>query len=292
MAEETLSRGHDVSVFSGEHTGDLNGVKLTSDPQILINQSWDLIVVHGADVSIQDIVLTNSHLIPSPILYMLILPSNTPAAMHGIKYSKYVSCSSQADWTYCVKNGITHKSVNIPHGLKVSTSIGTPGFKEKYGITGKMFLSCGGYWPNKAMKELVQVWKDADIDGTLVLTGYDNRHGLMPTASNNVIPLMIEDRSDVINAIYEADCYLMHSFKEGYGLVLIEAMMNKTSWIARNIAGAAYMKDYGSIYNTDSELIDLLKNFNSISNKIESAYTYAMNNHTIKNTVDQILSLI
>ena len=31
MAEETLSRGHEVWVLAGEHQGDLNGVKVSSD---------------------------------------------------------------------------------------------------------------------------------------------------------------------------------------------------------------------------------------------------------------------
>ena len=71
MAEEALSRGHEVAVFAGENQGDYNGVKVTSDPQIL-GWPWDLIVVHGGDVGLQNFVISNATRIPSPILYMLI----------------------------------------------------------------------------------------------------------------------------------------------------------------------------------------------------------------------------
>jgi len=48
MAEECVSRGHEVWVFTGEHKGDLNGVRVTSDANIL-GQIFDLIIVHGGD---------------------------------------------------------------------------------------------------------------------------------------------------------------------------------------------------------------------------------------------------
>ena len=38
MAEEALSRGHDVTVLAGEHRGSLNGVKVNSEVGSLINK--------------------------------------------------------------------------------------------------------------------------------------------------------------------------------------------------------------------------------------------------------------
>ena len=49
MAEEMLGRGHVVAVYSDEHQGDRNGVRVTSARAIL-QEKWDLIIVHGADV--------------------------------------------------------------------------------------------------------------------------------------------------------------------------------------------------------------------------------------------------
>ena len=47
MAEETVRRGHDVTVLAGEHKGDLNGVKVTRNFQIMGSELFDLIVVHA-----------------------------------------------------------------------------------------------------------------------------------------------------------------------------------------------------------------------------------------------------
>ena len=96
MAEETLSRGHEVAVFTGEHKGDWNGVRVSSDPQILL-ENWDLIVVHGGDVALQNFVLANSGRIPSPILFMLIIPSESDIYKHALHYCKYIGCSTKED---------------------------------------------------------------------------------------------------------------------------------------------------------------------------------------------------
>jgi glycosyltransferase involved in cell wall biosynthesis len=143
------------------------------------------------------------------------------------------------------------------------------------------------------MIELANAFKEADLpDAVLVTTGYDNRFGIMPHASENVIPLMVEDPKDVKNAIADADCYVMNSDAEGFGLVILEAMINKTPWIARNIAGAKLLAEYGQVYDTEKELVPLLKNFQRDAKKIQKAHTYVISNHLIKNTVDDILSLL
>ena len=50
MAEESLRRGHSVTVFAGDHKGNHNGVTVTSDSRVLLDK-WDLIIVHRGDVS-------------------------------------------------------------------------------------------------------------------------------------------------------------------------------------------------------------------------------------------------
>ena len=167
--------------------------------------------------------------------------------------------------------------------------MGRPGFKEKYGIKSRMFLSCGGYWPNKAMRELARIWDISNIkDAVLVTTGYDNRMNLMPEPSHNLIPLMLDDREEVLSAIYDADCLIMHSYQEGFGLVLLESMLNQTPWISRKIAGAELMKKYGMTYQTDGELIFRLRTFNRGDFDIKSAFDYVAQNHLIRNTIDDI----
>ena len=294
MAEECVQRHHDVTVIAGEHKGHLNGVRVTSDANDL--QDKDLIVVHGGDVGVQNFVLSNASRIESPMLYMLIKPSESAVCLQALKDVKYIGCSAPEDWEHVVKHGVEYKSHKVIHGISPIDCIGEEGkFKDKYGIPKdkKMFLSCGGYWPNKKMIELADAFRKADLrDAILVTTGYDNRFGIMPHASENVIPLMVEDPKDIKNAIADADCYVMNSDAEGFGLVILESMINKTPWISRNIAGAKLLADYGQVYDTEEELIPLLQNFQRDINKVEYAYQHVIQNHLIKNTVDDILSLI
>ena len=113
----------------------------------------------------------------------------------------------------------------------------------------------------------------------------------MPLETANVKPFLIDDRDDVISAISETDLYILHSFKEGFGLVLLESMLNKTPWIARNIAGAETMKEYGLVYNENHELVSGLRSFMRDGQMIDRAHNYVTTNHLIKNTVDDILRL-
>jgi glycosyltransferase involved in cell wall biosynthesis len=292
MAEEALSRGHEVTVFAGEHQGDHNGVHVTSDPQIL-GWPWDLIVVHGGDVGLQNFVLTNASRIPSPILYMLILPSNSDICVTALKECTYLGWSTPDDINHIRKHGQSDKAKRVRHGIKLNESIGKPGFKAKHGINKRMFLSCGGYWPNKKMRELADVFTRANLeDAVLVTTGYDNRMDLMPDANNCVMPLMIDDKAEVLSAISEADCYLMHSNQEGFGLVILESMLNETPWISRQIAGAAMLNKFGQTYQTDGQLINLLKNFDPILYDLPAAKQHILDNHTIRSTVDDIEAVI
>jgi hypothetical protein len=292
MAEECLSRGHSVAVLTGEHRGNRNGVIVTSDANILM-QKWDLIIVHGADVAVQNFVLSNAKVIPNPILYMIILPSGSPTSLQALQDCKYVGWGTHEDFDYVNKHNVFHKAVNIRYGIKHLENIGTQGFKNKHNIQGTMFLSCGGYWPNKAMKELANIFEKVNIsDAVLVTTGYDNRSDLMPDRSERVIPLLIDDKQDVVSAISEADCYIMHSYIEGFGLVLLESMLNKTPWIARHGSGAALLQDWGKTYTTDEQLINLLENFKELSWDLDGAKSHVMSNHLISNTVDDIEKLL
>ena len=295
MAEETLIRGHNVTVLAGEHKGDLNGVQVTSDYRILLDPKWDLIIVHGVDVNIQNLVYINAPYISSPILYLLILPSHSDVAKYAMQNVKYIGFSTNADIEHLKNYNVENKGVYIRHSINKEESLGKSGFKQKYGIkTSKMFLSSGGYWQNKAMPELVDVFNRAELeDTTLVLTGYDNRSNLMPKETEFVKPFLIDDKADVMSAMVDSDLYILHSFTEGFGLVLLEAMFNKTPWAARNIAGAQTMSDMGYTYNNDDELISFLRNFKNKNDKRENkAYSYVINNRLIKNTVDDILKIL
>jgi len=293
MAKEAKKRGHEVAILAGEHQGNQDGIDVTNDGNWLLRQ-WDLIIVHGADVNVQNFVLSNAKNIPNPILYMIILPSGSPTSVQALQDCSYIGWCTHEDKVYIAKHRVKSKAFNVRVGIDANRSTGEPGFKEKYGITKRMFLSCGGYWPNKAMIELTEVFKAANLDNAvLVTTGYDNRSNLMPKASSNIIPLMIEDKADVTSAILEADCYLMHSYVEGFGAVVLESMLNRTPWIARHGSGAALLNAWGQTYTNDIELINLLRNFQAPDmNKLDNARQYVIDNHLISNTVDDIEAVV
>lgn len=293
MAEAAVAAGHSASVLAGQHEGDRNGVHVTSDGNIL-SKKFDLIVVHGADVAIQDFVLKNAAKIPSPILYMLILPSETPVALDALHSARWLGCSTPADWAHVEKHNVAHKAVEIRHGIRRDESLGREGFRAAHTITTpKMFLSCGGYWPHKKMRELVDVFNQTGLtDTTLVLTGYDNRANAMPTASQFVKPLLLDDKQTVMDAMREADLLILHSEKEGFGLVLLEAMLNETPWAARRIAGAELMQQFGFTYTNDAELLHFMRDFKREAVKIKKAYEYVTANHLIDHTLSDILKVL
>jgi glycosyltransferase involved in cell wall biosynthesis len=115
----------------------------------------------------------------------------------------------------------------------------------------------------------------------------------MPPNSKHVKVMMIDDRNDVMSAIRDADLYIMHSHSEGFGLVLLESMLNRTAWASRNIAGAKVLSDFGFTYENDSALREYMIDFKGVpESKLDDAHEYVMNAHLIKNTVNDILKLI
>lgn len=293
MAHAAVAAGHSVTVLAGQHGGDAGGVRVTSDGAIL-SQSFDLIIVHGADVAVQDFVLKNAAKIPSPILYLIILPSETPTALQALRDARWLGCSTPADWAHVEKHGVAHKAIEVRHGICISQSIGVEGFRSHHQMTTPyMFLSCGGFWPHKQMRELAELFTQTRrTDTTLVLTGYDNRSGSMPAASPFIKPMLLDDKQEVMNAMREADLLILHSEKEGFGLVLLEAMLNETPWAARHIAGAQLLQDYGFTYIDDAELLHFMRDFHRNPVQIKKAYDYVTANHLIEHTLSDLLKTL
>ena len=97
-------------------------------------------------------------------------------------------------------------------------------------------------------------------DTTLVLMGYDLRRGV-PDGAPGVRVVVSPEHQVVLDAMCEADLYVMNSRSEGFGVVLLEAMLNRTPWAARDIAGAHDLSDYGTVYATYEDLVRLLASF-------------------------------
>jgi glycosyltransferase involved in cell wall biosynthesis len=311
MAEGMKNRNHDVAVYSDEHKGDQNGIRVTSDRAILL-EKWDLIIVHGADVHTQNFVLANGNQIPSPIVYMIILPSDSRASQLGMQNAKYLAWSTEEDIQHIYKNGHHDKAVNIRHGIPYNfnalprTSDAKEKLCKKYSIdpSKRIFLSCGGYWPNKKMKELAEVFLAANVPNTvLVTTGYGGYQDLIPNpVEGKVYPIVVEEQEEIGVWMTNSDLYIMHSEREGFGLVLLEAMQRFTPWAARHMAGAAKLvyangpmsKPLGFTYGNDTQLIEYLKSFSSasISEQTAWAHRYVLENHMITHTCDDIEAIL
>lgn len=294
MAETAYFRGHDVTVLAGEHQGTHNGVPVTSDAAILF-QPWDLIIVHGGDVAVQNFVLERADKLGGPVLYLLVLPSNSPICVGGLYKSSYLGCSTFADYRHVQGFQVQHKAVRVRHGININQSIGPKGFREKFGITTKyMFLSSGGFWSNKGFDELTETFNSINRDDvTLVLTGYDNRSNLMRPSTDKVKTMLLHTRSMMLSALREADLYILNSTSEGFGLVLLESMLNGTPWAARNIAGAETLREFGFTYDSQDQLAKYMKDFIGVPQEdLSLAQNYVIGSHQIAHTVSDILRIL
>jgi glycosyltransferase involved in cell wall biosynthesis len=278
-----LKRGHDVTVLAHQHKGDYNDVKVSNDYQRMLgNQRWDLIIVHGGDVISQNIVHNNASQIQSPVLYLIVKPSESIVCMQGLREHRFLGYSTSMDIEHLKKHNVMDKGRRIRHGI-------IPHEYKRVNLTDKkIFVSAGGFWPHKAMTPLAEAFTKANIpNAELHLYGYGEEQ-LMPDETDNVKCFFGKDKTEVLLSISAADAYIMNSYEEGFGLVLLEAMMNKTPWYARDIAGAKDMCYHGTTYNDEKELMELLRNHKRNDKKIEDAYNYVMANHTIQDTANDI----
>lgn len=293
-AEALQQAGHDVAVYAAGNMGAQNNVDVNYDISTLYGR--DLVIIHGAGVWVQDQVIRNINHIDSPIVFWLIRPDETTEQSIAIRDAALVGYTTKYDIERVKKEGIVYedKLSFIPHILS-EDSIGNPGFKEKYGIESKkMILSSGGFWPHKGHQELINVFESDLInhsDTTLVITGYTGEnHGLTYT-SNQVKILYLPEMSDVYDAMHEADLYVMNSYDEGFGLVLLEAMQNKLHWISRHIAGADTLKEWGVTYTDTDSLMLALKQKQDVST-LDKGYSYILENHTNNAMVSAVESML
>lgn len=318
IAEELRERGHDVTVLAQTHDpealkdGHFNGVNVTSDHNILINGYFDLIIVHGGDVSSQNVVHNNAEFINSPVLYLIIKPSESQSCLKGLMNHRYLGVSTDEDKSLVTKYNMQHNMVTVRHGIRLAESLGQKRVKPSvqfikpikniheyptsYWKMPKSFVSVGGFWPHKGMQELADAFTEAfgdREDVQLYLYGYDCAH-LAPKKTSNIQTHFGASREKVIDAIANADLYIMNSTEEGFGLVLLEAMVNSTPWAARNIAGAKKLSQFGCVYDTQKELVSILKGWEECdpSEAVKAGREYVMANHLIRNTVDDIEAVL
>lgn len=291
-AEAMLHAGHEVAVYAGGNKGDQNGVKVGFDASLVYSR--DLVVVHGSGVFAQDQILTNIKHIDSPILHWLIRPDDTLAQSRGMFDCALLGWTTKYDVEYAKTKGVDLRKLHyVPHVI-TDESLGKLGFKNKYNIRDRMFLSSGGFWRHKGHQELIDVFENnihMFPDTTLVITGYTGENHGLTHKTNKVKVFYIHDISEVYSAMREADLYIMNSFDEGFGLVIIEAMLNSTPWIARHIAGADSLQHWGKTYIDKDGLLRAMANFTGQEN-VEAAREYILREHCPAKMVESIESAI
>ena len=282
LAEETLSLGHDVTVLSGQHKGDQNGVRVTNDLQILGREKFDLVVVHGSGVPMQDSVLANARQIPSPIMFMIIRPEESPQIFPAMENADYVACSTPTDWRFVKKYRQDHKSVQVNHSIDPKDVVGGFGPPSK-----PYCVSVGGFWSHKGHKELSEGWT---VDNHLIMTGYHNDPSWTPNVNNksNQEAKFLETKEEALSYIRGAELLILNSQYEGFGLVLLEATMNGTPWASTPIAGAEVLNGQGFIYDSLPQLMEYINK----GDYIVGDKGYVRNNHFTDTSVKQILDVI
>jgi len=279
ISENLANVGYDVSVLTDVLNGNYGNVKVINDRNVIFTDVYDWIIVHGNDMPIQDFVLNNITNIKSKILYWMIKPSDSQSAINGFKYATIVGWGTSYDYNYVVKYDCKYKAKYIRYASDIENSLGCKSEKQF-----KYFCSSGGFSYHKGFDELAIIFTELNLKDTkLVLTGY---LGDCPTYNNNnIICLSINSRDEYLNILANSDLYIMNSYNEGFGLVLLDSMTNKIPWISRNIAGATDMAKYGDIYSSIDELKHLLLNHKRDENKIESAYQHIVTERNITNMV-------
>jgi glycosyltransferase involved in cell wall biosynthesis len=294
MAIEMKNRGHEITILAHEHQGNQDNIIVTNDYNIL-NQKFDLIIVHGADCISQNIVLMNINSIKSPVLYLIIKPSDSLIARHGMKNAKYLGYSTSMDLEHIrfPNNYYLSRARRVRHGINPKTTIKqstTPIGQRNY------YVSAGGFWLHKGMQSLANNFELFGPPNTyLKLYGYGEQQN-MPKNTSKVSCYYGAPRDIVMEAIANSRGYIMNSYEEGFGLVLLEAMLNNVPCYARNIAGAADMKNYVITYDTEDskDLFSKIKITETVdmTNMLQQNYEYVMTNHTIHQTGDDLEDII
>lgn len=301
LAEESVRQGHDVTVLAATNQGDLNGVRVTSDHDIVFKETFDLAFIHGSCQS-QDFVHWHAQAINQrfPTYYLIVEPPKPGVAYNHILSHRWVAWGTSMDKAFIEHRHVpTEKITQFIYGI--GNSYGNNGFKERYQLPQdqKLYVSAGGFWPHKRHSQLADAFRIAKPENThLVLLGYDNQHGSLPSQSENVSVIMDASQQDVYDAMFEADLYVLNSESEGYGLVLLEAMQNCTPWIATDIAAAHDLAEdgWGVTYSSQDELIDLLRQppdaWNVPILDMVERRTLVQTKHSIENSVHSILSVL
>jgi glycosyltransferase involved in cell wall biosynthesis len=299
-AEASIKIGHDVTVLAGENRGNMNGVKVTSNINIL-HELFDLVIVHG-DCTTQNIVHSSN--IQSPVYYLLIKPGTAPIIQSGMNRAKWIGCATTFDKDFVTKNGFSDKIRNVKYAVSpILPDTGHDQIIQRYGLGGHKvrYISCGGFWPHKGMDEIVTAFIDANLPNVqLILTGYDLRHGTPNYAQRgreagiDIQVFYSQDLQDIYNLLSISNLYILNSIEEGYGIVLLEAMLHRLEWIARPVGGAPdllYHSSNASLYTEYTKLVAEMRMRRYGDDNLRGQ-KYVLENHMPYDVTKNLLSVL
>ncbi len=294
-----LRRGYDVTVLTETSIGDHAPLKITKDLNVLLTAD---VVIQVGIFSVMDYEVVNRKrhkVFKAPMLIWAIEPDLRLMQwcvdlQSGISHDNVIlGYSVEYGRHRLAYLGIGNLGMKIRYG--VPTVTGRPGFRNKRGITSpKMFLSSGGFDERKCQHELIKSFTDARIydktlyDVTLVITGHRGFHHT-PKEVEGVRVIVPDDRQELMDAMFEADLYIMNSDSEGFGLVLLEAMFNKTRWASNKVGAAVHAEDlanFGWVYSDEVGLKRAFRDYGCLD--VMSAYRFALANHRIECMVDDV----
>jgi glycosyltransferase involved in cell wall biosynthesis len=300
IAVECLKRGHDVHVLVDEKSSrKYEGIHVWNN-MAFISEKWDLIIIHGSNIFWQNECIKRACNSQNRVLWMPIRPMYSKIDYYALSNCDYIGCATHIDYNFAAEFPDKIRMVRL--GIPASLSVGKEGFKDKYNITGKMVFSAGGYALNKDMKNLKEIFMEANLeDTTLVITGYNDFEN-KPESNERVLCLESIPRKDLNSAYCEADLYISHSYAEGFGLCLLESMVNETPWIAKDgwyddgyhvgVVKDLVDKDMGISYTTKEEFIDILRNQQYLNIDVERNKDKVYKEYSIQNTIDNIEAIL
>ena len=150
------------------------------------------------------------------------------------------------------------------------------------------FLTVARLVPQKNISLLLRAFQEVHLhfpqDSLTVVGNGFLKSDLMKLADSLNISEVVHfvGKTDNIEQFYEVhDVFVLSSLYEGFGLVLLESMLNKTPWAARFGSGARLLQAHGFTYRNDNQLIEYLNNFTPSTNQIETAYEHVKQYHMI-----------
>jgi glycosyltransferase involved in cell wall biosynthesis len=154
----------------------------------------------------------------------------------------------------------TFRNEEVPDEL-LGTVLDAPGigdaqaFRDRYGITGRLFLYLGQVSEGKGVDDLVAWWTGAEPDATLVLAGATR---MAVPDHPRVKALGRVSEREKWGALAAADALILPSRFESLGIVLLEAWQAGTPVIVRAdnpvTAGQVTRSGGGWTYASDGEL--------------------------------------